>query len=427
MCLISCRCGYLASRGGTLKKHFIAVVMVAAVLCGCTGKGDNGVLEYRQVASTNISIPKNAEFLNTFISSSGKYAVFIDPYPIPNGKPTLYCVDLDSGKLLWAKDIVIESKVNFAVFDDAAYAVIDSRLVRIDLSTGKQNNVTEEEVEHLDDYDKDSIYCMQNASHRKENQDYKFDFHCLSFGPKQGKLNWNTKIDINYGSVLTGKSIVTIFTTNTVDKKFAVLDKTTGKVVRYEPISSRRQFYNIDDKANVIFFHDNAVRINTDSGVAKLIDYDKLPDWANVGGMYYKGELYIWRNNGQIQKLDTNTGKPILVIELEKAGRVRFDNYYNNFISTQDKVFKLISADSGKTVAQIPLAEPIKTFDRTKNEFIIQVADKKIVIANKKDMSIKQTIDTKEKIINLVGSESDLFGVVFEDGQYAVYSSLEKH
>ena len=234
-------------------------------------------------------------------------------------------------------------------------------------------------------------------SSEKKMKTYKFDFHCLSFNPKQGKLNWNTKIDMNYGSVSSGKSIVTIFTTNTVDKKFAVLDKVTGRVLRYEPISSRKQFYNIDDKANVIFFHDNAVRINTSSGVAKLIDYDKLPDWADVSGMYCKGELYIWRKNGQIQKLDTNSGKPILVIELENGGRVRFDNYYNNFISTQGKVFKLISADSGKTVAQMPLAEPIKTFDRTKNEFIIQVADKKIVIANKKDMSIKQTIDTKKR------------------------------
>lgn len=426
MCLISCRCGYLTSRGGTLKKHFIAVVMVAAVLCGCTGKGDNGVLEYRQVASTNISIPKNAEFLNTFISSSGKYAVFINPCPMPNGKPTLYCVDLNSGKLLWAKDIVIESKVNFAVFDDAAYAVIDSRLVRIDLSTGKQNNVTEEEVEHLDDYDEDSIYCMQNAYQRKENQDFKFDFHCLSFDPKQGKLNWNTKIDMNYGSITSGKSMIAIFTTNTIDNKFAILDKKTGKVVRYEPISSRRQFYNIDDKANVIFFHDNAVRMNTNSEVVKLIDYDKLPDWADVGGMYYKGELYIWRKNGQIQKLDTNSGKPKFVIELDKAGRVRFDNYFNNFISTEGKAFKLISSENGKTVVQMPLAEPIKTFDRTKDEFIIQTTDKKIVVANKKDLSVKQTIDTRKRIINLIGSETNSFGVVFEDGQYAIYST-EKH
>lgn len=417
---------FLASGGGTLKKHFIAVAMVVAVVCGCSGKGDNVSFAYRQVASTNISIPKNAEFLNTFIHSSGKYAVFINPYSMPNGNPTLYCVNLDSGKLLWAKDIVVESKVNFAVFDDAAYAVINSRLTRIDLSTGKQNNVTDDKVEHLDDYDENSIYCMQNAFQQKENQDSKFDFHCLSFDPKQGKLNWNTKIDMSYGSITSGKSMVAIFTTNTIDKKFAILDKTTGKVVRYEPISSRKQFYNIDDKANVIFFHDNAVRMGTDSGVIKLIDYDKLPDWADVGGMYYKGELYIWRDNGQIQKLDTNSGKPKFVIESDKAGRVRFDHYFNNFISTTDKAFKLISADSGKIVAQMPLDEPIKTFDRTKDEFVIQVTDKKIVVANKKDMAVKQTIDTGKKIINLVGSETDLFGVVFEDGQYAVYSG-SKH
>ncbi|NTU61021.1 MAG: PQQ-binding-like beta-propeller repeat protein [Caldiserica bacterium] len=409
-----------------MRKTILMVAVATVVLCGCTGGNSYVSDSYRQVASTNITIPENGEFLNTFISSSGKYAVFISPYLMQSRKPTLYCVDLDSGKLLWTKDIVIQSKVNFAVFGDAAYAVVNSRLVKIDLSTGKQSNVTEEKVESLVEHDEDSIYCTQNAFQRKENEDYKFDFHCLSFNPKEGKLNWNTKIDMNYGSVLSGKSIITIFTTNTVDKKFAVLDKATGKVLRYEPISSRKQFYNLDDRANVIFFHDNAVRMNTDSEVVKLIDYDKLTDWADVGGMYYKGELYIWRKNGQIQKLDTNSGKPKLVIELGKAGRIRFDNYFNNFISTQGKAFELISADNGETVAQMPLAEPIKTFDMTKNEFIIQTTDKKIVIANKMDMSIKQTIDTEKKIINLVGSETDLFGVVFEDGQYAIYSA-QKH
>lgn len=409
-----------------MKKIIIMVVVSMVVLCGCAGWNDYVSNPYRQVASTKIDVPKNSEFFSTFISLSDKYAVFMSPYPMPNRKPTLYCMDLNNGKLLWTKDIAIQSRVNFAVFEDAAYAIIASRLVKIDLSTGKQNNVTEEKVESLVEYDEDSIYCTKNAFQRKENEDYKFDFHCLSFNPKQGKLNWNTKIDMNYGSILAGKSIVTIFTTNTVDKKFAVLDKTTGKVLRYEPISSRKQFYNIDDKANVLFFHDNAVRMNTDSRVVKLIDYDKLPDWADVDGMYYKGELYIWRKNGQIQKLDTSSGKPKLVIESENAGHVRFDNYFNNFISTQGEAFKLISADNGETVAQMPLAEPIKTFDRTKNEFIIQTADKKIVVANKKDLAIKQTIDTEKKIINLVGSETDLFGVVFEDGQYAIYSA-SKH
>lgn len=406
-----------------MRKTILMVAVATVVSCGCAGGNSNVSNSYRQVASTNITIPKNGEFFSTFISSSGKHAVFISPYPMPSRKPTLYCMDLDNGKLLWTKDIVIQSKVNFAVFGDAAYAVINSRLVKIDLYTGKQSNVTEEKVESLVEYDEDSIYCTQNAFQRKENEDYKFDFHCLSFNPKQGKLNRNTKIEMNYGSVLSGKSIITIFTTNTVDKKFAVLDKATGKVLRYEPISSRNQLYNLDDRANVIFFHNNAVRMNTDSGVIKLINYEKLPDWADVGGMYYKGELYIWRKNGQIQKLDTNSGKPKLVIELEKAGRVRFDNYFNNFISTQGKAFKLISADNGETVAQMPLTEPIKTFDRTKNEFIIQTTDKKIVIANKMDMTVKQTIDTEKKIINLVGSETDLFGVVFEDGQYAIYSA----
>lgn len=400
------------------------VVVSMVVLCGCAGENGYVSNPYRQVASITVDIPKNSEFLNTFISSNGKYAVFVNPYPIPTGKPLLYCMDLNNGKLLWTKDIAIQSRVNFAVFGNAAYAVIGSRLVRIDLSSGKQNNVTEEKVESLDDYDKNSIYCTQRAQLIKQNDDYKFDFHCLSFNPNQGWLNWNTKIDMNYGSISSGKSMITIFTTNTVDKKFAVLDKVTGKVMRYEPISSRKQFYNLDDKSNVLFFHDNAVRMNTDSGAVKLIDYDKLPDWADVGGMYYKGELYIWRKNGQIQKLDTNTGKPKLVIESD--GRIRFDNYFNNFISTKGKAFELVSADNGETVAQMHLAEPIKTFDRTKNEFIIQTADNKIVVANKRDLSIQQTIDTKKKIIDLVGSETDLFGVVFEDGQYAIYSA-SKH
>ena len=160
------------NRGGTLRKHLIAITLAVVVLSGCAGDGDKNVSStYRQVASTNITISKDGVFINTYISSSGKYAVFINPYPMPNGKPTLYCVDLGSGKLLWAKDIVILSKVNFAVFGDAAYAVINSRLVKIDLYTGKQSNVTDEKVESLVEHDEDSIYCTQNAFQRKENED----------------------------------------------------------------------------------------------------------------------------------------------------------------------------------------------------------------------------------------------------------------
>jgi hypothetical protein len=333
---------------------------------------------------------------------------------------------LVSGDLVWSKEVMMSyQEKGFVVYEDYVFAIMNSKLVKIYIPTGTQVNVTEDSVDSIDDADENSIYCTM-VEKTGEMGSYVFDFHCFSFDPRQGKLNWNTKIDMNHGSIIPGKSILTIFTTNTVDKKFAVLDKSSGNVLRYEPISGRKLINNADDPAHIIFFHDNALRINKDGGTEKLIDYDKLPDWADVEGVYYDDDLFIFRKKGEIQKLDLKTGEPDFVFEYNKPETFKFDSDFGHFIGIGHKAFRLVSTENGQTVANFPLDKPITLYTLTKDEFILRADDKRLVIINKEDLKLKQSIETDKIIVNLAGSKAGLFGLVFDDGQYSIYSK-EKH
>lgn len=393
-------------------------LMLVFLLVGCS----SDFHAFQKIASIKLNIDEKSEFLNSICISTDKYAVFANPYPsLKNySKSTLYCLDLTNSRQVWSKEIVRFGKDGFARFNNFIYAVINERLVKIDIETGNQTNVSNDKVDNLVNIDEDSIYCTRDIYDYKNSS---FDFHCLSFDPAKGKLNWDTKIAMNFGWVIPGKDCVAIFTSNTVDHKFAVLDKNSGEVLRYEPISSRKRIENIDDNANLIFFHNNALRMNSINGSIKLIDYDKLPDWADIGGIYFKGSLFIVRKNRQLQKLDLKTGKPVFVINLYEKEHIKIDYEKGYLIGIGNNIFRLISANTGIVLSQINLEKPIINWRFIKDGYAIQTDKKKIEIYDNQTLRHQQTIITDKEIKNLTSFDIDMFGVLFTDGQYSMYSS----
>lgn len=395
-----------------MKKLVFAIVLV--LLAGCQDKG------YIKVATTTVETAEKSEFVNRMMQISGQFAVFSNPYlsNAVENKPSLCCMDLISGRLLWSKDISPKLRARFVVSGDSVFALVDSKLARINLTTGDQAFLSEEKFEELAGSDEKSVYCTKS----KQVSESKFDFNCYSFGLQLGKLNWNSKIDMNYGWLFPGKDTITVFTSNTVDKKFAILDSTTGEVLRYEPISSRNYLVNLDNPSDIVYFDNNALNLSTREKTIKLIDYKDLPDWAGVSGFYAKEGLFVYRKNHELQKIVQASGEPVFSLESKDNGYFKTDGVNSHLIGINDKSFNLISMSNGKTDAQYDLEKPIKSYTLTDDDFVLLLNPNKVVLLDRKNLVIRKEIETDKTIKNLVGSNAGTFGIIFDDGEMTIYS-----
>lgn len=398
-----------------MKKLVIVVAMV--LFAGCGAFSDN---RYHKVASATIPIQEKSEFVNKTIQSDGRFAVFANPYSasLPDKEPNLTCIDISKGKLAWSKGITPSIKPRFVVFADSVFTLVDSKLAKINLETGNQSFLSDEKLEELAGADEKTVYCTKS----KLVSDMKFDFSLLSFDLQTGNQNWNTKIDMNYGWVFPGNETITVFTSNTVDKKFAVLDKVTGKVLRYEPISTRDYLPNLDNNSDIVYFHDNALNLSTKEKSEKLVEYKDLPDWAGVSGFYAKGSLFIYRKNHEMQKIDPKTGKQFFSLDFKNNGYYKTDGENEHLLRINDLEFSLVSMDEGKTVSTYQLEKSIMSYTITKDDFALLLNPNKIVLLDRKGLSLKQEIETDKTVRNLLGSNNGVFGIAYDDGQVAVYS-----
>lgn len=395
----------------------LVIVVVMVLFAGCGAVSDN---RHRKVASTTIPIQEKSEFVNKMIQSDGRFAVFANPYSayLPDKEASLTCIDMSNGKLAWSKRVTPSIKSRFVVFADSVFTLVDSKLAKINLETGNQSFLSDEKLEELAGADEKAVYCTKS----KQISDMKFDFSLFSFDLQTGKQSWNTKIDMNYGWVFLGNETLTVFTSNTVDKKFAVLDKETGKVLRYEPISTRDYLPNLDNNSDIVYFHDNELNLSTREKPVKLVEYKNLPDWAGVSGFYAKGSLFIYRKNHEMQKIDPISGKQFFSLDFKNNGYYKTDGQNEHLLRINDLEFSLVSMDDGKTVSTCQLEKPIMSYAITKDDFALLLNPNKIVLLDRKDLSLKQEIETDKTARNLLGSNSGVFGIAYDDGEVAVYS-----